>query len=88
MCIILICRNEPKYRPSCLYPPHGTSLMLNFLEFSNDIVHNVIIDNIHPEMTLVTTDQIAQSLFRNRNTVPINDKNEYAKSAITFEFNR
>ena len=76
------------YVPSRLYPPHGTSLMLDFLQISNDIVFNVIIDNIHPEMTLVTTDQIAQSLFRNRNTVPVNERKEYAKSAVTFEFNR
>ena len=62
--------------------------MLDFLQISNDIVFNVIIDNIHPEMTLVTTDQIAQSLFRNRNTVPVNERKEYAKSAVTFEFNR
>ena len=57
--------------------------VLDHLTFQNDEVFNCVVDSCKIEKTLVTTDNKAQELFRNRNTVPPN-----TNSAITRTFNR
>ena len=57
--------------------------ILDHLTFENDEVFNFVVDSFKIEQILVTTDNIAQKLFRQKDSVPLN-----TKYAITRTFNR
>ena len=55
--------------------------VLDYLEFEDDNVFNLIIDSVGPESTLVIDEESAQKIFPNPAKVPMN-----ARKAITPEF--
>ena len=61
----------------------GFSVLIDYFDFKHDEVFNVICDKVKAEKIIITTDQMAQTMFASRETVP---KNTFL--AITETFNR
>ena len=61
----------------------GFSVLVDYFDFKHDEVFNVICDKVKPEKIIITTDQLAQTMFASKETVPKN-----TILAITETFNK